>query len=95
MSRSDFYECTLRDIANALDGYYECEERRIKEIEHQEQANWMRSRWVTCLILNTQVKKRIQPRDLAVFEWEKAAKPKWTKEQIDRMLDGMTFENLN
>ena len=57
------YNMTFNEFGNAMAGHY-------KEIEQREQAEWERTRW----LVNPHVKKRITPKDLATFPWEKQEK---------------------
>tara|TARA_R110000851_G_scaffold302502_1_gene459296 strand:- start:22 stop:291 length:270 start_codon:yes stop_codon:yes gene_type:complete len=62
------YNMTFKEFGNAMAGHY-------KEIEQREQAEWERTRWLASITVNPHVKKRITPKDLATFPWEKQENP--------------------
>ena len=67
MSRRDFWESTAREVFNAISGFY----------DHQmylQRQEWIRERWSTCILLNTQTTKSIRETELLEFEWEKEEK---------------------
>lgn len=61
------YGLTFAEFGNAMAGHY-------KEIEEREKAEWERTRWLAAITINPHVKKRITPKDLATFPWEKKEK---------------------
>jgi hypothetical protein len=61
------YDLTFTEFGNAMRGHY-------KEIEEREKAEWERTRWLAAIVVNPHVKKRITPKDLATFPWEKKEK---------------------
>lgn len=56
----------------------------------KEQAEWERTRWMTTILINPHSKKRIKPKDLIVFPWEK--EPKKAKKVFTR---GEILEVIN
>ena len=61
------YGLTFSEFGNAMAGHY-------KEIEEREKAEWERTRWLAAITVNPHVKKRVTPKDLATFPWEKTEK---------------------
>lgn len=61
------YDLTFPEFSNAMRGHY-------KEIEEREKAEWERTRWLATITVNPHVKKRLTPKDLATFPWEKKEK---------------------
>jgi hypothetical protein len=61
------YDLTFTEFGNAMRGHY-------KEIEEREKAEWERTRWLAAIVVNPHVKKRLTPKDLATFPWEKKEK---------------------
>lgn len=58
------YDLTFAEFANAMRGHY-------KGIEEREKSEWERTRWLATIVVNPHVKKRLTPKDLATFPWEK------------------------
>lgn len=42
--------------------------------EQQLQVSWEQTRWMTCTLLNPQLKRPLTPRKLLPFHWDKALK---------------------
>lgn len=61
------YDMTFKEFGNAMAGHY-------KQIEEREKAEWERTRWLATITINPHVKKRLTPKDLATFPWEKKEK---------------------
>jgi hypothetical protein len=61
---SDFYDLLPREWTNLVNGWNDRENR-------SEQMKWERVRWQTTILLNPHTKKRIKPKELIVFPWEK------------------------
>jgi len=79
----EFWDLTPREFWNALDGFFE-----LKRVEDRNE--WERCRWQTCWLLNIHIdkNKRIQPRDLVEFEWDKGEKTTVeipTREEFERL----------
>jgi hypothetical protein len=76
LSPFEFYEMTLPELLAMIKG-------RRKVIEAKEAGEWIRVRWQTCLLLQPKMKKgkRLNPKDLIVFDWEKTAAP--SKQEIN------------
>ncbi len=70
LSPSAFYGMTLDEFNNAVIGWN-------KHEEITQQAEWERTRWLGVLMLQPHLKKgrKLKPKDLAVFPWEKQVKP--------------------
>ena len=64
LSPSAFWSMTFGEVSLALDANRESEEMR-------ERMEWERTRWLAAITINPHVKKRITPKDLATFPWEK------------------------
>ena len=67
LTPSSLYAMTFAEFGNAMRGLHEIEELR-------QRAEWERTRWLACLLLNPHTKRRLKPQDLAEFEWERKAK---------------------
>ena len=67
LSPSAFWSMTFGEVSLALDANRESEEMR-------ERMEWERTRWLAAITINPHVKKRITPKDLATFPWEKKEK---------------------
>ena len=72
MSRRDFWESTAREIFNVINGFYDFQNHIQKENRYWERL------W-TCILLNTQVTKQINPTELIKFEWEREQERKDVK----------------
>ena len=57
---------TPRVFWNAFDGWFEVEESK-------QRADWIRSRWMTCYLLNVHLprNRRVEQQKLIKFDWEK------------------------
>ena len=60
---------TFAEFGNAMHGFYELEEQR-------QQQEWERTRWLGTLVLQPHLRKgrKLKPKDLAEFPWEKPLK---------------------
>jgi hypothetical protein len=69
MSVEDFYNMIPRHFFNKMDGFYELEQTK-------DRANWERTRWQTCYLLNIHLPrgKHIKLKDLVEFDWDKKTK---------------------
>jgi hypothetical protein len=81
MSYNDFwYNYTLTELWNAIEGYYEGEERR-------EKAQWERTRLIYAAVLNKPVygykPVRKNPEQWLPFPWDNSAIP--DKEELDKL----------
>jgi len=66
MTVSAFWDSTPREFYNRQIGHYEKENRARRDA-------WEMTRWQTVWLLNIQLgkDKRLTPRDLTIFPWEK------------------------
>lgn len=71
MTEEEFYSCSVRFFFLKWAGYNELESER-------RQNAWNIARWQTAYLLSPYSKKRINPTDLAKFEWDE--RPPQTKE---------------
>jgi len=81
MAADDFWEMTPREFSMKMKGYFDRE--MLKE-----RQEWERCRWQTCIFVNTQVTKQINPKELIEFDWEKEERPKseqMTIEELERI----------
>ena len=83
MSAEDFWDMTPREFHFKMKGYYERE--MLKE-----RLGWERCRWSTWVLfcIQTDGKKRITPRDLIEFDWEKDEKKETeplSKDELERI----------
>jgi hypothetical protein len=84
----ELYDLTPSMFYNAQKGLFE-------KWEMENQADWERSRWMACVIMNPHVKKNLQPKDLTKFPWEKKRNEK-TKEEINAiMAEAEFFKKIN
>ena len=74
-SEIELYDMTPRTFFNAQKGLFDAYQVR-------DQADWERSRWMACVLLNPHVKKTMQPKDLTTFPWEKRRRTKKKVEDI-------------
>lgn len=67
---SVFYSSTPRELENALKGFF-------KLHELQQRQEWERQRWSTVTLVNIQLpkNKKVKPKDLVEFPWERKVKP--------------------
>jgi hypothetical protein len=74
LSPSAFYEMTLDELTLAIKGWNKREEIR-------ERFEWERTRWLGMISLQPHLRKgrKLKPKDLAVFPWEKSVKPNQQK----------------
>jgi len=64
-----FYAMTLEEFNQAVKGWNEVQENR-------ERGEWERTRWLGVLVLQPHLRKgrKLKPKDLAEFPWEKPVK---------------------
>jgi len=69
LSPSAFYGMTLDEFNNAVIGW-----NKVQEMK--ERGEWERTRWLGVLVLQPHLKKgrKLKPKDLAEFPWEKPLK---------------------
>ena len=69
LSPSAFYSITLEEFNDAVIGYNRAQEMK-------ERGEWERTRWLGTLVLQPHLRKgrKLQPKDLAEFPWEKPLK---------------------
>ena len=74
LSPSAFYAMTLDELTLAIKGWNKREEIR-------ERFEWERARWLGMISLQPHLRKgrKLKPKDLAVFPWEKSVKPNQQK----------------
>tara|TARA_R110002074_G_scaffold201406_1_gene369315 strand:- start:365 stop:655 length:291 start_codon:yes stop_codon:yes gene_type:complete len=88
MNVVDLYDMTPQMFYNAQKGLMD-----IWQTENQ--ADWERTRWLACILLNPHVKKNIQPKDITRFPWE-SAKNKKTEKEIEKIRnEAMLFKKIN
>ena len=78
MSERDFWDIIPRAFFNKMTGYHE-----RKKQDYQD--GWERARWMVTVLANFSgktAKKRLRPRDIIEFEWDRAKKSK-SKKEID------------
>ena len=83
LSPSSFYEMTLDELTLAIKGWNKREEIR-------ERFEWERTRWLGMITLHPHLRKgrKLKPKDLAIFPWEKPVKPNQSKRLTkDELLD--------
>ena len=68
MGYADFCRLTPAQFAEA----WQAHARRAEELE---QSEWARTRWLATLLLQPHVRKRLSPRDVLVFPWERPVIP--------------------
>lgn len=61
---SEFWNMTFREISNAYKGYTE-------RVTREFQSGWEQTRWLAAIHANAFSSKKIQPRQLMEFPWEK------------------------
>lgn len=64
-----FYAMDIRDLLSAIRGRHRFEEM-------QERAKWERTRWLACVLSQPHTKKKLKPKDLGLFDWERKSGPK-------------------
>ena len=64
MGYADFCRLTPGQFAEA----WQANARRAEELERSE---WSRTRWLATLLLQPHTRKRLSPRDVMVFPWER------------------------
>lgn len=78
---------TLRDVVIAINGFVEYKSQ-------SQQTDWERTRWQTANMVSSILRKKIQPKQLIKFPWEKSSLPKMSKEFMQQ-LDKEFTEKLN
>tara|TARA_R100000742_G_C4274582_1_gene94625 strand:+ start:603 stop:899 length:297 start_codon:yes stop_codon:yes gene_type:complete len=79
MRLDDFYNMTPRNFANAQLGYKAM-------YDQTQQAEWERSRWMACVIINPHLKRAIDPKKITRFPWEiKKSSVDFNQELIDKI----------
>lgn len=88
MNVTELYDLTPSMFYNAQQGLFE-------KWEMENQAEWERSRWMSCVIIGPHIKKNLQPKDITKFPWEKKRNEK-TKEEIESIRsEAMLFKKIN
>lgn len=67
-----------REFHNMSDGY-------SKKLEMQYQADWERARWIASVTIAPHTKKRLKPKELMTFPWEKKTtitKKVWSRGEV-------------
>tara|TARA_R100000781_G_scaffold78040_1_gene48375 strand:- start:795 stop:1121 length:327 start_codon:yes stop_codon:yes gene_type:complete len=85
MSTDELYNMTPRNFLNAQLG-------QARLFEMQQQADWERARWMSCVIINPHLKRVISPNKITVFPWEKAEKKK-TQADINKILKESQYQD--
>lgn len=70
----EFYMMTPRNFINAQNGH-----KRL--YEQNQQAEWERARWMSCVIISPHLKRGISPGKITTFPWEVNKK---TKKEVKR-----------
>ena len=78
LSPSAFYSMTVIEFVAAMRGAWDLEQRAY-------QQQWAQTRWLATLLLQPHSKRKLQPQDLQVFEWE----------QTERKRRGDNTEGIN
>ena len=71
MSSAEFWDSTAREFFIRLKSFFEFEQFR-------QQQEWIRTRWLATVQINFKLptNKKITPRELTTFEWEKTEEEK-------------------
>lgn len=69
MTVKDLDDMTPKHFLNAQIGI-----QKLYDLENQ--ANWERARWMSCVIINPHLKKGISPDKITTFPWEEKRKAK-------------------
>ena len=92
MTVRDLDDMTPKQFLNAQIGFQ-------KFYELQEQSEWERARWISCVIINPHLKKGISPGKITTFPWEHKRKAKKRidieKLQKESILDDKIQEFIN
>lgn len=75
---SEFWDVLPRQFFLMQKAYYKKQEQRTQE-------SWEQTRWLATFILQPHMKKgkKLQPKDLTTFPWEKHKTKKQTKKEIE------------
>lgn len=65
INESEFWNTTPVFFFGKLKGYY-------SNVEFLQIGEWEKTRWMTTAIIQPHIKKRLKPKDLISFTWEKA-----------------------
>jgi hypothetical protein len=87
MNIAELDDMTPRNFINAQIG--------AKKLYDQNQiAEWERSRWMACVIINPHLKKAITPKKLTTFPWERAKKSSnQVKKDIEKIIQESAFDD--
>ena len=87
MKLNEFYDMTPRNFINAQLG-------SKKLYEQNQQAEWERSRWMACVIINPHLKRSIDPKKITTFPWEVKKKSGSTiKRDIEKIIKESKFDD--
>ena len=86
MNLETLYNMTPRNFINAQIG-------SRKLYEQNQQAEWERSRWMACVIINPHLKRSIDPKRITTFPWEKMMNKKKAKHNIQKLLKESQFQD--
>ena len=76
------YRFTYTEFLLAYSAYLQAEQDR-------ERQSWERARWATCYLLSPHTgKKKLKPKDLITFPWEKAATKQTDKVAVQLLKAG-------
>lgn len=78
MGYDDFCRCTPREFNAVVENWDRTRQQEFRN-------GWERTRFLATAILQPYSKKRLRPKDIAVFEWEKAQTHKVEKSTRERM----------
>lgn len=79
MKEQDFWDMSPKVFHYKVDGFWEC-------FDQKEKMDWERTRWLGMMIMQPHMKKgkRIKPKDLMVFPWEKKEPVKLNKDELKK-----------
>lgn len=91
MSSEDFWNSTIRNVLNRIEGFRDLETKR-------QQIEWERSRWLALKILSPYLERGATVKTIEVFSWEKSKQKDDTtqekeesNEKIKSLLDEQYF----
>tara|TARA_R100001530_G_C4294791_1_gene148965 strand:- start:139 stop:480 length:342 start_codon:yes stop_codon:yes gene_type:complete len=87
MNVNDLYDMTPRNFINAQLG-------SKKLYDQNQQAEWERARWMSCVIINPHLKRSIDPKKITTFPWEVTPKTSSNiKKDIDKIMKESAFDD--
>lgn len=64
ISETEFFDTSPAFFFGRLSGFY-------KHLDEVNKLEWIKTRWLALITVQPHVKKRLKPKDLMVFDWEK------------------------